>query len=417
MYYNDNKYIQNNNLRKMSTLRETIAAWRGTNQKSNPIKQLNIGNTLYDLKDPAVEALADAIETRLSTVESKKIRTEALTKTSDAKFATAVTQTVDGDIAVTYGNIRDTALEDTAVTGQFVTSVSQGVDGQISLTRGGVNSENVAFTSTSGNITSANVKAALEEIYANAMALKGTSTDASSAETIAAAKKYADEKVQQLAGEDWTVNAQKVQDIINELGGDNADWSTLVDKLAGMTYTSEGQQVEATSVADYVAHKIAEVNAANADGINALDAVVYGGSNGTSSAGSEGETAFIDDTKSKVAVKITEVDGKITTVNVKTNDIASQADLTTLDGAVVKSVNSQTPINGAVTIKGDNIQLSASDTTLISTAIAALQSGKKNSSEITEKTVQVVSTVTRDSSTECLTITLANENVLAPVTA
>lgn len=399
----------------MSTLRETIATWRGTNQNSNPIKQLNIGGTLYDLKDPAVEELADAIEARLSTVESKKIRTEALAKTSDAKFATAVTQTVDGDISVTYGNIRDTALTDTAVTGQFVTSVSQGVDGQISLTRDGVTSENVAFTSTSGNISASDVKAALEEIYADAMALKGASTDASSAETIAAAKKYADEKVQQLAGEDWTENARKVQDIINELGGDNADWSTLVDKLAGMTYTSEGQQVEATSVADYVAHKIAEVNAANADGINALDAVVYGGSNGTSSAGSEGETAFTNDSSSKVAVKVTEVDGKITTVNVKTNDIASQAALQTLDAAAVKSVNGQTPTSGAVTIKGDNIQLSASDTTLISAAIATLQSSKKNSSEITEKTVQVVSTVTRDSSTECLTITLANEKVYAPV--
>ena len=406
----------------MNTLRETIAAWRGTNQKSNPIKQLNIGNTLYDLKDPAVEALADAIETRLSTVESKKIRTEALTKTSDAKFATAVTQTVDGDIAVTYGNIRDTALVDTATTGQFVTSVSQGVDGQISLNRSGVNSENVAFTGT--GFTASDVKTALEEVYTKAMALKGTSNDQSSDETIAAAKKYADEKVQQLAGTNWTEQAATVQNIIDELSQSGlAGLDTIVDKLRGMTIpdtsagAAEDATREATSVAEYVNQKIQEVNAANADGINALDAVVYGGSNGTSSAGSEGETAFTGDTTSKVAVKVTEVAGKITTVNVKTNDIASQSALTTLDGAVVKSVNGQTPNSGAVTVKGDNIQLSASDTTLISAAIAALQSGKKNSSEITEKTVQVVSTVTRDSSTECLTITLANEKVLAPVIA
>ena len=56
----------------MATLRENVGTYRNGNQNNGGLlSKLQIGSTLYDIKDPAVEALADAIETRLSAVEGK----------------------------------------------------------------------------------------------------------------------------------------------------------------------------------------------------------------------------------------------------------------------------------------------------------------------------------------------------------
>ena len=414
----------------MATLSEQIQSWRtaadGQNSSGNGhnglLSKLSIAGSLYDIKDPAVEALAGLIETRLGTLENKTW-TAVNKGANDAKFATGVTQGTDGSISVTYGTIRDAALSDSATTGQYVTAVSQDVDGIITVTKGGVAAENVTFAASSGvDLSSTNVKAAIEEVLADAMALKGTSSDQSSAETIAAAKKYAEELVNDLAGEDWTTAAQTVKDIIDELGGDNAGWSTLVDKLQGMTYSQDDGQggtetVTASSVADYVTHKIAEVNAANADGINALDAVVYGaGSNGTSATtdASTAATSYTNDSTNKVVVKVTEVDGKITGVDVKTNDVASAQALTTLDGAAVKSVNGETPTNGAVTLYASNIDVSSSDTTKVSTALATLSSDKANKAAITTGSVNNWGTPTYAS--ETLTWTNVATNVYVPGT-
>lgn len=408
-----------------------LSTWRGSNQggtgHNGLLSKLSIDGALYDIKDPAVEQLATWVDSELTTLENKTVRSSDLIKAEGSgKFATSVTQTQDGQVTVTYDNIRATALSDTAVTGQFVTSVSQGTDGQISLTRSGVSAANVTFdpTSTDFESTSTDVQAALVDALTQALALKGTNSDDKDDDTIAGAKAYADYVVNQLAGQDWTTAAQTVQDIIDELGGDNAGWATLVDKLQGMGWSATGTEGQPGYVAgnsnptvvEYVQHKIAEVNAANAEGIADLDAVVYGaGSNGTSATtdASTAATSFTNDTSNKVVVKVTEVDGKITGVDVKTNDIASAADLQTLDGAAVKSVNGQTPTNGAVTVTAAQIDLSSSDSTKVGTAISNLDSNKANKAAITTATIKNWSS---SYASEQLTWTSTDTSVYVPAT-
>ena len=375
----------------MATLQETISSYR-TEQGSGHqglLSKLSIDGKIYDIKDPAVEALAAAVETRLAAQESKTWT--AVTKgANDPKFATSVGQAADGSISVTYSNLRDTALTDSATTGQFITSVSQDVNGVVTTTKAGVDAANVAFTpGTDFDSASTNVQAAIEDALGQAMALKGDSTDLSSADTIAAAKKYADEKVQELAGQDWTAQAQKVSDIIKELEGTDAgNWATLADKLDGMLVpdtsagAAEGATREATSVAEFVNQKITEVNQQSADGISALDAIIYGADGASGASGTAADTAYSGDTTHKVAVKVTEVDGKITVVDVKTNDIASAQALTTLDNAAVKSVNGETPTNGAVTLYAGNVALSDSDNTTIAAKLTTLDSNKANKAAI-----------------------------------
>lgn len=76
------------------------------------------------------------------------------------------------------------------------------------------------------------------------------------------------------------------------------------------------------------------INTAVNNSVSGLDAVVYGaGSNGTTQPSDKvnAATSFTNDTTNKVVVKVTEVDGKIDAVDVKTNDIASAADLAEID--------------------------------------------------------------------------------------
>lgn len=408
----------------MATLSQDIETWRTGNQSgtghSGLLSKLQIGTSLYDIKDPAVEALAAAVETRLSTLEGKSW-TEVTKDAGAAKFATAVTQGTDGSIAVTYGTIRDAALTDTSTTNQVVKGIAQSVDGVVSATMGQVAASEVAFTpGTAFESTSTNVQAAVEDALAQAMALKGASTDLSSAETIAAAKKYADEKVQELAGQDWTAQAQKVSDIIKELEGTDAgNWATLADKLDNMlvpdtsTGAAEGATREATSVAEFVNQKIAEVNAANTQGIADLDAEVYGaGSNGTSAAtdASGAATSFTNDTTNKVVVKVTEVDGKVTGVDVKTNDIASAQALTTLDVQAVKSVNGAT--GNSVTLYAGDVALSSNDNTTVAAKLTTLDTTKANAAYISN--AQINNWAVPTYSSETLTWNSTATTVLVP---
>ena len=407
----------------MATLSQDVQTWREGNQSgtghSGLLSKLQIGSSLYDIKDPAVEALAAAVESRLSTLEGKSW-TEVTKDAGAAKFATAVTQGTDGSITVTYGTIRDAALNDTSETGKVVKGIAQTVDGVITPTMGQVAASEVAFTpGTAFDSASTNVQAAVEDALEQAMALKGTSSDASSAETIAAAKKYADEKVQELAGQDWTAQAQKVSDIIKELEGTDAgNWATLADKLDGMPVadaTAQGGTREATSVAEYVQAEIAKVNAANTQGIADLDAEVYGaGSNGTSATtdAATAATSFTGDTTNKVVVKVTETDGKITAVNVKTNDIASASDLTTLDNAAVKSVNGKTPTSGAVTLYAGDVALSSSDNTTVAAKLTTLDTTKANAAYIGN--AQINNWATPTYSSETLTWNSTATTVLVP---
>ena len=283
---------------------------------------------------------------------------------------------------------------------------------------GQVAASEVAFTpGTAFSSESTNVQAAVEDALAQAMALKGTSSDESSANTIAAAKKYAEEKVQELAGKDWTAQAQKVTDIIKELEGTDAgNWATLADKLDGMPVedaSAEGGRREATSVAEYVQAEIAKVNAANSQGIADLDANVYG-ADGKASDAVNAENSYANDNSSKVVVKVTEEDGKITAVNVKTNDVASAKALTTLDNAAVKSVNSKTPTAGAVTLYASDVNLSDSDNTTIAAKLTSLDSTKANKAAIASGSVNNWSVPTYAS--ETLTWTNVATNVYVPGT-
>ena len=380
----------------MATLQETISSYRTTQVTGHQglLSKLSIDGNLYDIKDPAVEALAAAVETRLAAQEGKTW-TAVEKGNNDPKFATSVGQAADGSISVTYSNLRDTALTDTATTGQFITSVSQDINGVVTTTKAGVDAANVVFTPVNNfDSASTNVQAAIEDALAQAMELKGASTDLSSADTIAAAKKYADEKVQELAGTDWTTQAQKVSDIIKELEGTDAgNWATLADKLDNMLVpdtsagAAEGATREATSVAEFVNQKITEVNAANAAGIADLDAIVYGADGAAGATGATATTNYSGDTTSKVAIKVTEVDGVITTVDVKTNDVASAQALTTLDNAAVKSVNGETPTNGAVTLYAGNVALSSSDNTTVAAKLSTLDTTKANAAYISSGSV------------------------------
>ena len=403
----------------MATLREDVGTYRNSNQNNaGLLSKLQIGSSLYDIKDPAVEALADAIETRLSAVEGKTWT--AVNKGAETKkFATVVEQGTNGAITVTYSNLRDTALSDSATTGQFITSVSQDVNGVVTTTKGGVDAANVAFTpGTDFDSTSTNVQAAIEDALAQAMALKGASTDQSSAETIAAAKKYADEKVQELAGEDWTSAAQTVKDIIKELEGTDAgNWVTLADKLDGMPVAdanAQGGTREATSVAEYVQAEIAKVNAANTQGIADLDATVYGADGAAGATGATADTNYSGDITHKVAIKVTEVDGKITAVDVKTNDVASASDLTTLDNAAVKSVNGATPTSGAVTLYAGDVTLASGDNTTVAAKLTSLDTNKANKNAISTGSVTEWAAPQYTAGTETLAWSSSSVSVFIP---
>lgn len=412
----------------MATLQETISSYRTTQVSGHQglLSKLQIDGSLYDIKDPAVEQLAAAVEARLSAQENKTW-TAVEKGANDAKFATQVTQATDGSISVTYGTIRDAALTDTSATNQVVKGIAQSVDGVVTATMGQVAASEVSFTpGTDFNSASTTVQAAVEDALAQAMALKGTKAAGdTTAETIQGAKDYADAKVAELAGTDWTQAAHTVSEIIKEL--ENSDtagaWATMVDKLEGMSVSAKGQQGDADyrpananpSVVEYVQAAIEDVNAANAEGISELDAVVYGaGSNGTSATtdATTAATSYANDSTNKVVVKVTEVDGKITGVDVKTNDVASAQALTTLDNAAVKSVNSVTPTNGAVTLYAGNVALSSSDNTTVAAKLTTLDTTKANAAYISSGSINNWSTPTYAS--ETLTWNSTATTVLVP---
>lgn len=330
----------------MANLSEILTQWRTANQTGHITSKLTIDGDLYDIKDPALAYIAQQVDTRLSSLE-----------------------------------------------GATVTA------------------DNVTFDNTGTGLQAAYVQAAIEEVLTYAAALKGASTDASSAETIAAAKKYADEKVQQLAGTNWTEQAQKVQDIIDELNGYNGSWETLVDKLSGMTVPDttggEGATRPATSVVEYVTSKILEVNQQNADGIGALDKVIYGGSVGVNNGSGDNYTA---DATSYVAVKLTEEDGIITYLDVKVNDIASAAALAGLDSSAVKSINNINPTNGAISLDATQIKMSSDQA---AATISAAIADKANKNAITTAYVNNWS-AQYNSGTEALAWTNTQTQVYVP---
>ena len=383
----------------MATLQEEISGYRTVTQNVHDglLSQLKVGSQLYDIKDPAVEQLAAAIETRLSTVEGKDV---VVNVTGSGAYVKSVVHGATGhNIDVTVGNMLDEAYtQGTAGSGFPIVQVQQAVDGTISAVTGTIAAKNVTFDAT-GGVAATTVQDAIIEVYDDAMALKGQEGDDKNAQTIEGAKAYAKDLVDALATGTVAENLEKIQGIIQELtdgGGalDGTGFLSMIDKLTGMGWEATGTDPgnSSPSVVEYVQHEITKVNQQNADGINALDAVVFGADGLAGATGDAADTAYAGATSTKVAVKLTEVDGKITAIDVKTNDIASATGLALLDSEAIKLINGKT---------GNSVELTGMDinggtghhaSIKIGTALEDLYFNKANAAAFTKTTVNVWNT-------------------------
>lgn len=457
------------------TLSTVVQNWRTTNQSGTGhnglLSKLKIGDNLYDIKDPAVEALAEAIETRLSTVEGKTIRQSALEKANNAaKFATEVTQGTDGQISVTYGDAQTTDVKrnaTNAVVGSaavlYTAEEAAAYNEEHNLTSedaGYVHEGDLKTAAVPGQIAlqGTTTEAALIEIaQAIAAEQSARATGDTAAET--AAKAYADQLIGNLAGQNWSENAKKVQEIIEEIeNSENSNaWATAIDKLAGLgtPYTqeeantvnagltgaintetvltaeqatalnnvlgtntySENQSPSAAhantynatlpgavstssiktpqTVKQYVDAAVAAVQSKATGGISALDAVVRGNL----------EQNDTISTGHKVGVKVTEVDGVITDVTVVEDDIASASDLATL----TSTVETHSEVTAAALVDLDNrLDTVESSVTAIDLTV------KANKAAITSDNINNWSAI-YDSSTESLQWTNTITAVYVPV--
>lgn len=381
----------------MATLQEEISGYRTGIQvigHQGLLSQLKVGNQLYDIKDPAVEQLAAAVETRLATVEGKDV---VINSTGSGAYVKSVVHGATGhNIDVTLGNILDEAyVQGAAGSGFPIVQVQQAVDGTISAVTGTIAAKNVTFEAT-GGVAATNVQDAIIEVYDDAMALKGTSSDQSSAETIAGAKAYAKDLVDALATGVVADNLEKIKGIIDELTDGTGELNgtgflSMIDKLTGMGWAATGTDPgnSSPSVVEYVQHEITKVNQQNTEGINALDAVVFGADGLAGATGDAADTAYAGATSTKVAVKVTEVDGKITAVDVKTNDIASATGLALLDAEAIKQINGKTGNIVEVTGMDINGGTGHHASIKIGTALEDLYFNKANAAAFTKKTVNV----------------------------
>lgn len=383
------------------TLSQVIAAYRTTQQdiqEEQPTKKLtsllNIGGQLYAIKDPGVEQLASAIDTRLESLENATTWTEVTKGQNAAKFATAVTQGTDGSISVTYSDAETTDVKRTA------TAASDDVlyTAEDAEVIGGT--KQVGDVKTPGKIALAGVTTE-EALIELAQAIKkeiadrtsgdttliGTNADASTADTIYGAKAYAKDLVDALAGENWSENAKKVKEIIEEIeNSDNANtWATAIDKLAGLDikYTQAEADAYNANLTGAISTETS-LTAEQATALNGLsgvssttyeagqtptaeDAALYNasleGAKSTSStktpqtvkqyvdakvaaidATSQISSAIADldatvgstsvDTGKHVAVQVVETDGVLTGITVTEDDIASAQDLQDLEDAI-----------------------------------------------------------------------------------
>ena len=257
----------------MSTLNTDITAYRGN---AKHVSQLRIGDQLYKIKDPAVEQLASYIDTIVNTPGSITIRTQAY------------------DSGLTAYN--------------FLTRVTQDVNGQITAEKARPNTGDIISTTAVGD---SGADSTLADILSNII---GAANDQETAQSIAGAKKYAYNLVNTLSSEGVAEAAQKIQTILDELNDDEtgATINTIVDKLRDVK-DSTGNSM---NVGAYVTSKIDSLDATVADG----DQQNYDGTN----------TTFAGDIASFVKVQVTQADGKLTAIDVQTNDIAKATELTEL---------------------------------------------------------------------------------------
>lgn len=380
----------------MSTLSETLSSWRQANQvgAGGLMEKLTIDGALYDVKDPALEAMMSEIDSRLSTIEGSE-----------------------------------------------------------------VNASDVNFNNTSNGFTATDAQAAIEEALSKAI---GTSEDLSSADTINAAKKYADELINNLAGANWADNAKKVQEIIEELeNSENGNaWATAIDKLAGLDikYTQAEADAynanldgaistETTLSADQAAalNELAGVSSTTyteGQTPTAEDAVLYNasleGAKSTSStktpqtvkqyvdaavaaASQDANTAIetaIDALDAEVTsadgtnvqVKVTEANGVITGVNITTDNTINATDLANKIGAIGDNVTVKDYVDGAIGTLTTEI---TNNEQVVAAALNDLNENKADKSQFTTATVHRVATSYSNGN---LTITTTPVTVYVPAT-
>lgn len=378
------------------TLSQVVSDYRTTQQAivneqptNNLTSKLNIGGQLYAIKDPAVEQLASAVETRLSAVETKTIREAALEKdNASAKFATAVEQGTDGQITVTYSDAETTDVKRTATAAVTAAPAVLYTAEDEEVIAGTKNVGDVKTAAVDGQIALAGTttEAALIEI-AKAIATEQAARVAGDTAAEAAAKAYTDQLVNNLAGANWADNAKKVQEIIEELeNSDNANaWATAIDKLAGLNinYTQAEADAYNANLTDAISTEttLTAEQAATLNGLtgvssteyvegsrpNAEDVALYNskltGAVSTSTVKTpqtvkqyvDAKVAAIDTSSQiasaiadldatvgsttvtsgkHVAVQVVEADGVLTGVTVTENDIASAQALSDLEDAI-----------------------------------------------------------------------------------
>lgn len=352
------------------------------------IHQILVRDTLYGTDPSEISALADSILTLQTAVGSETLTGGSIIANINAlKTALGAASDTANDQGSIYARIADivadintlqtqasgdaadamaeallhTTVSTTSGSGIIVTptakTTSAGADYAIAADTSVMATKTYADDKASAAQSAAEATAAsdaAQKVNAAKTELKGTSGDASSAETIAGAKKYADEKasaaqtaavnaaqakINELAGTNWTAAAGTVQDIIAELKADGssvANLDTVVDKLRGDFTVGTGGSAT-TDVKSYIDDKFttasgsaasAENNAKSyADGlVNNLDSDVA--DNYTAASGGNAAAP----TSGHVGIKIVQTDGELASVDIVESDIASAATLSTVSG-------------------------------------------------------------------------------------
>jgi len=218
----------------MATLQEQISTYRSNTLAQGSqagaqgwLSKLNIDNKLYYIKDLAVDTLARYVDTTISGVQTQITNATTFTGKTNAisgtQIITSLSQGTDGNIDYT---VTDLYLDADHITSDAVAAITTGEKGVQGV-----------------QVNATNVQDAIEEL----------------AKAVKTAELNAIDKVNELAGTNWTQAAGTVQDIINELSQGGSALDTLVDKIRGdFNYGAEGAQT--TDIKSYIDGEITRLS-------------------------------------------------------------------------------------------------------------------------------------------------------------
>lgn len=343
----------------MSTLSEVLSTWRTNNQSgtghSGCMSQLTIDGSLYDIQDPALDAIVTEIESRIAAIEAGEVTAQSVTLSS-------------------------TEFEETNVKAALE-ALKQACDDLMG-----------ASTDASSDMTLYGVKAYADELVNT---LAGTNWE-QNAKTI---KNIIDEIENSENANGWTT-------AIDKLAG-------LGVKTPAVNYTAEtaaAHNAELTGALDSTtpltaeqatAYNTAITGAEKVEGstLTAEEAALYNATlEGAVAAGDEQTPAVYN-----------------TVVDYVTQQLGTTvADVQALDAAAIKSVNgvarAANDQTGGITLTGTNIEVSGTDNRTLDTVIASLESNKANKTDI-EANERVVAAALND-----LNINKANKAAISTST-